>query len=234
LETIDGEGERVVIDIVFDLDNTLVDSSAAYEVALSRVALDSKDSTFLTARTNVKERLGHGNPSSHNRLLYFKELLEIKGQFSPQLLLSMMDKYEAALEAETKRQWESLGRTVLMKHLGAVARLHLLTNENLRTQAIKLRAMDPNLELFRNFTASEDMGVEKPAALEKFVKLRRIDPSKCWMVGDSLEDDCLPAQSLGMRAILTREFSGKSQQAVGFQAVERLEDLKGLFLGANL
>ena len=82
--------------ILFDLDNTLMPSVAAYDHALSK-ALVSDPQAFWDARSQVKARLPKTSPSSHNRALYFKKMQENSGRFLIQESLRLINDYEAEM-----------------------------------------------------------------------------------------------------------------------------------------
>jgi putative hydrolase of the HAD superfamily len=220
--------------LLLDLDNTLVDSEEAYRVSLSAVGIDPAGADYRLARTRVKDRLGGTHVCARNRLLYFKEWAERLSQSSPAGILQVMDRYEKALEAEIVAQWRLLGRDRLLETLTAAGPAAIVTNENTRTQLLKLRGMDPGARFFRWVVTSEEVGVEKPAARLFEEALDRIGcrPRDCVMVGDSLNEDVLPAIRLGMRAVLTREFSREpGDPPAGVPILARLDDLPAVLAG---
>jgi FMN phosphatase YigB (HAD superfamily) len=79
--------------LIFDLDDTLVHASLAYDRALRASGIDPKDAQLGSARLLVKERLGERHPSSHQRLLYFKAWLELRREFSAARLLEVVSRY---------------------------------------------------------------------------------------------------------------------------------------------
>lgn len=213
--------------IVFDLDDTLVPSTLAYAAALTQVAVPPQSAEYLRARAAVKSRLGEHHPSAHNRLLYFKELLGQRGDASPTAVLALMHGYEQALLAQLRAAWLRLGREPLLGALGRTLRLGLLSNENLRTQLLKMTVIDPDGKLFSAFVTSEELGVEKPDRAPFAEVLRRLGvaPEACAMVGDSARADIEPALALGMRAVLTTEFAVPTHVPSGCQVIARLSDL---------
>lgn len=217
--------------LLFDLDDTLVDSRKAYRHSLAAVGIDPDGDAYRAARAAVKARLGDGHVCARNRLLYFKEQAERLSLASPASILQRMDNYERALEAEIGAQWKALGRDRLLNALTAAGPAAIITNENTRTQLIKLRAIDPDARYFRWVVTSEDVGSEKPALrlFEEVLQRIRCSPSDCWMIGDSLRTDVLPALRLGMRAVLTREFVHESEEPpAGVPILARLDDLPAL------
>jgi len=197
--------------ILLDLDDTLVPSSRAYEAALREAGIPGligSRNSYLRARTHVKERLDTGNPSSHNRLLYFLEMMREGGDFSPSRVLKLMTVYEAALEEYLSKQWRQLDRERLMGQIGRDRCLIVVSNETARSQMIKLRVMDPEGRNFTDIVTSEEVGAEKPSlgVFREAIGRTGVSADRCLVVGDSIENDILPARELGCSCVLTREF----------------------------
>ena len=194
--------------LVLDLDDTLYDAEAAYCFALSAIGIDPLDTAFIESRQLIKSRLGMGHVAARNRILYFKQFLEKKGGYSHSAVLSLMETYEEKLCEHISAQWKNLGREELflgrLNHIPKV----VLTNENLRTQMLKLRAIDPKGTIFPHVLTSEEMGVEKPNLSLFASALKKLNCSAvdCLMVGDSLENDVAPALKMGISSALTTEF----------------------------
>lgn len=217
--------------LVFDLDDTLVDSEAAYGAALAEVGLSPDSPDYLAARARVKGRLSPRHVAARNRLLYFKERAEAGGRFGARVVLQEMEAYERALEREVGRQWSALGRPRLFARLRELASLAVATNENARTQLLKLRAVDPDAQLFDWFVTSEELGEEKPSprVLAELLHRTGREASECVVIGDSLDDDVEPALRAGMRAIWTREFVREERRPPrGVEVVDRLDQLPGV------
>ncbi len=214
-----------------DLDGTLIDSERAYAVALSAVDVDPLGDPYLSARAAVKERLTPGNPGARNRILYFKELLLRSGTYSAKKLLEMVEKYEAVLEIEIRNQWQKLERAAFFERIARRFKIVILTNENTRTQTIKMRAIDPHSKFFPAVLTSEELGFEKPhpALFQASLRWAAEPSSACVMIGDDLEADILSAQMVGIGGILTTEFARTAPQTPdGIQTVSRLEQIEGL------
>ncbi len=223
--------------ILFDLDNTLVDSDLAYEKALRAVHLSQDHPGYVDARSVVKERLGEGSPSARSRILYFKAMLEKAGKFSAQSILDLIDEYEVQIQADFKRQWRELKRAKLFSDLSAKnIKMGIITNETARTQLIKLRALDPQSEFFKMIVTSEEVGEEKPSPKIFYEALRRMQTKaeNLLIVGDQLEFDILPALKMGIHAVWTKEFSkaknspGKQDLNSGILQVQALDELWSL------
>ncbi len=218
--------------IIFDLDDTLVNSTKAYSLALSAIGVSPSDSTFQRSRELVKLALGEGHPNARNRLLYLKNFLDLQGRFSPLALLKLMDHYEAVLQDFLRSQWLELRRDTLFDELVSEGyRLVVLTNENLRTQLIKMKAIDPDAKYFERILTSEEVGVEKPnrKMLESILALSGVTNEKAIIVGDSITNDIMPGLELGLRTFLTREFSADSSEEIipgAGTSIAKLDDLR--------
>lgn len=200
--------DRSIRFIFFDLDNTLVHSDLAYAKACRAIQIDPEGDEFLTARRAVKSRLPTGHVVARNRLLYFKEYLSQKNMFSPGHLLQLTETYESAMVKDIEAQWHKLERQTLMESLKKRFCLSIVTNENTRTQLLKISAIDPMAKFFVDLTCSEEVGVEKPdprifhRALEKV----GASPGESLFVGDSWLMDGEPACKLGMQVVISQEF----------------------------
>lgn len=216
--------------LVFDLDDTLVDSELAYEVALNSISLTSRSPGFIEARKQVKMTLGDGHVAARNRWLYFKALQDRKMQFRVSEMISMIGRYEEVLLNSIHQQWIDLRRDILFGELKKEYELAILTNENARMQLLKLAAVDPEGKYFSRIVTSEEVGIEKPAE-EIFRKLFSFFPdhqiSEMTMIGDSWTCDIVPACQLGMNAIWTNEFKRDANEQVK-ESVTSIHDLNDL------
>lgn len=193
--------------LIFDLDDTLVHSDLAYDNALASLGLARHSGDYESGRQIVKRRLPAGHVAGRNRLLYFKAMLEGQGRFSATGTLALMEKYEQALMREFTALWTP-ERDALLRELGRSYRLVLATNENCRTQLIKLQTIDPKGDLFARVVISEEVGEEKPSPVifREILAAAQCPPENCLFIGDSQEADISGAKAHGMRACLTREF----------------------------
>ena len=120
-------------------------------------------------------------------------------------------------------------RKRLLRELSQKFDLYILTNETLRTQLVKIQAIDPKGKYFKGILTSEEAGCEKPSK-EMFLELlkrHRLKASQCYFVGDSVENDMIPAHALGMTPVLTTEFTGlkKGRSPKGMAVISTLEEL---------
>ena len=214
--------------LFLDLDDTIVNSSAAYNHGMHAIGIEPNDLDYLRAREQTKCLLPKLAPQSHSRFLYFKTYLENRGEYTPALHLSMAYEYEAAVLNFLEDNWNFLNRESLFLKLRTLySFIHILTNEMTRIQVHKLRVLDPNFMLFDRVTTSEDVGFEKPdhSIFNHALQVSNVKPSQVIMVGDSFDNDIRPALELGIKPILTTEFSGSTKLERGIAVIKSLEEL---------
>lgn len=186
--------------IIFDLDDTLIDSKAIYSRVYKQLRVGPE---FLSARKRAKKTAGGKNPSQHNRLIYFKQLVMNQRSGSATETLKLMFRYEAALRVEVRRDLSKSEVQGILSKLRKHFRLAIFTNETLRTQLIKIQELDPKGQIFDLILTSEEIGQEKsqPGSYWKILRQLRTRADQCVMVGDSLHQDIQPAKNAGLRAI---------------------------------
>ncbi len=213
--------------LLFDLDDTLIPSTRFYLEA--RTACGLSQDEYDLARDMVKSRLGRQNPASRNRILYFKTMLENRGEFSSGRLLNLCDEYERNLSSLIDRFIQSTQHQSVLRKLAQNHVLCLITNENTRTQMLKLKQIDPRGEIFSIVVTSEEVGQEKPNSkifdevLSKIPKFTQ--SSEIIMIGDDLEADIAPALSRGWRAFWVREFLKPEISLTSSEGVEMIESI---------
>lgn len=218
--------------LLFDLDNTLFHSDAAYEVAVKKSFPTQR--LFTLGRDTVKNRLPKNHVCARNRLLYFKAIFESKRASSPTKILEQMAVYENEIAKYLSRQVKSLKRLSLLKKLSQKYILGVVTNENARTQLIKWKTIDPDGKFFSVFVTSEEVGVEKPNPQifeEAVARLPKGLP--IFFIGDDIEADIIPSLSRGWKTILTTEFIKKLPPSFlfknpNFWVIDSLNDLEKL------
>jgi HAD superfamily hydrolase (TIGR01549 family) len=144
--------------------------------------------------------------------------------------------------AEAQRWWDAVNAIPLSEfniqpYDDAVATLAELRARRYRIAVVTNRTMGasllaPHLDAaglnahIDTLVASGDLGVRKPHALPFTTALGalEVEPSDAMMVGDSYVNDVLPAEMLGMRAVLRYEGSVPAE-AAGRLAIPRLTDL---------
>jgi putative hydrolase of the HAD superfamily len=213
--------------LFLDLDNTILPSKQAYDYAIAELAKDwvskqlGSESDFLTrydkARASVKHQLAH-HSSNRLRLLCFKHILDTKNKGingeDIDLLLWFEERYyfhfgnSLRNKREESSEWIKL--FALLKIIFDKQDVLVLTNENLRTQLMKLKAFFP-AELRFNIITSEEVGIEKPSPDYFRYAMKKVDrkPSDCIMIGDNLIDDIQGANASGISGIHLKAIFGK-------------------------
>ena len=226
--------------IFFDLDDTLIPSSFLYEKAYQKLSLHH-DLLFKKAKESVKNQLPKGHTSAHSRLLYFKKYLELKRKFSAESLLQLNTAYENFFLKSLSLFIENQDLKSQLKTLKKHFHLALITNENCRTQILKVNCIDPKGLLFDKIITSEEVGVEKPKnkifeVLFADIKLESSKFSKKshYLIGDSYENDYLPGLKFGLTPILTTEFKNdllhRKINTSKMKVICSLADFSGRFL----
>ena len=196
-----------VCGLIFDLDDTLIPSTGIYGQAESDSCLDPK--LLSVGRVLTKARLYSGHVAARNRLLYLKAGNDASGTVSASEIIRQMTLYEEALGKLCRKAWVELQRDMLFFGLAKSYKMAVLTNENTRTQLLKLASFSPDDRFFSVIVTSEEMGVEKPDARVFAEVLRRLnfDAGQCLMIGDDPVADLFPARDLGMHTVMTTEFA---------------------------
>lgn len=224
-------GESITIagceTILFDLDDTLIGSERIYHEVYQELGLEP--SVFDKARAAVKQQLGHGHVAARNRMLYFKKYLELRHEFSSSGLLKLSHAYEELLAQKILEELQITKHREVLRTLSQHYTLGIVTNENLRTQMLKLNQLDPNNELFAFVITSEEMGVEKPepAIVERALAMSGAAVDKIVMVGDSINNDLEPFAKKGCQVLGTTQFRNEATKANPYRWIESLEELVG-------
>lgn len=205
--------------IFFDLDDTLIPSSEIYQNSLAKLGLDWMPDLFARAREEVKSQLPNGHVVARNRLLYFKRYLELQGAFSAQLTLDLMTTYERGLFDGVSAYWNSCDRRKDLERLSKNHELAIITNENCRTQLIKISAMHGADRLFSKIWTSEEVGFEKPSMqfFQTALVNSREKNGEVIMIGDSLENDIFPMRELGAHTVWYQEFLPLQNRKNGYE-----------------
>lgn len=227
--------------ILIDLDNTLFHWTpcdreaikAVYEQLRQRVELTFERFVELNwlVRGELKVELANQG-SSHNRVIFFKKIVEsLLGRPDVQLVLDMYETYWATFlqiaqpHPEAHRVLESLSRR------WPVA---MVSNHTTEVQLRKVA----KLEFDRFFTAiitSEEAGVEKPDARIYQTALKRLgaQPGSTVMIGDHPQGDIQGAKNVGLTTIQTVEFAEKIDTPAADHVIESLGDVLGVIDSIN-
>ncbi|XP_066535597.1 N-acylneuraminate-9-phosphatase [Hoplias malabaricus] len=197
--------------LIFDLDNTLVDTAAAGKVAIQKVSELLKSKVDETKINDICGRFLHklfeenfdpsrGQTIDDVRINHWHEALqEVEGVDPIQGLAS--DCYYTW--KTTRLQVLALSPEVLtlLENLRSSYKLLLLTNGDSQTQREKIEVLKCE-KLFSAVLVGGEHSEQKPAAsiFTHCFKLLGVKPEDCIMVGDSLDTDIQGGINAGVRA----------------------------------
>lgn len=206
--------------ILFDLDNTLVDTAGAGKVAIHEVSellkrkLDRANISDICERFIRKLLKESFNPSAGQtidevRINHWHEALQEAGVYPGQDLASEC----YYIWKKTRLQTLSLPPDVLvlLESLKSSFKLLLLTNGDSQTQREKIEAVGCE-DLFDAVVVGGEHAEQKPAA-SIFIhcfELLGVKPQECIMVGDSLDTDIQGGINAGVRATVWINKEGAS------------------------
>ena len=150
--------------VIFDLDNTFYKYQATHDYSINKLfeyqelyeEIEDFLNSYKKAKSQVKSIVGDST-SSHNRILYFKKMLENENK-DPLIALDLEEKYWQIFinKVVINDEIYDLLRELMKQN----AVLHLYTNLDTNTQLMKLKKW--NLNYFNKIITSEDVGCEKP------------------------------------------------------------------------
>lgn len=215
---------------IFDLDDTLYSYRVAHPMAMSvvcqlgceRTGLDNAtfNTAFVKARSLVKGRLGNVG-ASHNRLLYFQNLLEILGEQPVGLALELFDCYwEVLLEKMTLFPGVMQLFEEMKKRDMVIAICSDMTSVIQFRKLIKLGIS----EFIDVVVTSEESGLEKPdeSSFRLCLEKLNVNADECFFVGDSYQKDVLGAMRLDMPVFW---LGGDGTKQSGVQSVSSFANL---------
>ncbi len=226
--------------ILFDLDDTLYAYAPCNAVALRAVfegpaaQLWSNFDDFQGAHDGVRGELARelaGQAASHNRILFFKRMLQqVRSAPNPKLTLEMFDVYWTCFLEHMQPAPEA------HDVLGRLARARPLAIVSNHTTDIQLRKIARlGFETyFRAIVTSEEVGEEKPSAgpFRAALSALGIGPSEALMVGDDPHSDVRGAQGAGLRVVQTNEFRLRSHEpptgSPAEHVIERLGEVEAI------
>jgi putative hydrolase of the HAD superfamily len=203
--------------IVFDLDNTLIDTLVLYrqaesafdtlmseelpelqmtaeEIAQLRLAMDGANARFGWSRYRFPGSLGE----IYMRLSWEKP--ETRGLFNPLILARCVE-----IGGEVFRT-----KAPLMPHaLPVIAALAVSHDLYLYTKGdpyVQQKRM-ADLGVIHMFKDVGITPIKTSETLAAFLKIHHLDPASTWYVGDSMAEDIKPAVENGMRAVLVGKSS---------------------------
>ena len=184
--------------VIFDTDNTLYPYEPAHKAATISVKqkasklLGVKPEIFEDAlsqsRREVKNRLGDV-ASSHSRLLYFQRAIELLGMKTQLLITLDLEQTYWRTFLENCKLFDST--ITFLKHLKELEiKTAIITDLTAQIQFRKIIFF--GLEDYFDFVVtSEESGMDKPNknSFDLALKKLKVNPKKCWMIGDSIKSD---------------------------------------------
>lgn len=214
--------------LLLDLDNTLYDAKYAYSYSIHQLDEEWNRRNYYgnflaeyeNARARVKKNL-KGHSSNRLRILCFKHVFyELDDKLIPEKILEWDNLYfhhftQAIKNCLTRHKVFYKELYELLYRISKKHPILIVTNENIRTQLIKLQLLLPP-HLSVGLLTSEEIGIEKPAKpFFKEALFRTKSKAKdCVMVGDSIEDDIKGAIQSGIKAVHVKNLFGEREHSL--------------------
>lgn len=190
--------------VLLDFDNTLYDyepchaagRKAAGDTAHELLNFDPASFTtfYEKARAEVKARLGAG-AASHNRLLYFKAMLELSGLSSqPLAALQLEQAYWSAYLDTARLHTDVLAFLDDLRIAGIPVAIVTDLTANIQLRKLIVLGLD---KLIDCIVTSEESGHDKPHAASFHLAMDRLGlahDTPTWMIGDSIKLDLAGAK----------------------------------------
>lgn len=194
---------------ILDLDNTLYDYNAPHQKAMQQVLgsfsdefgieRDMVEKSFKLARKKTHDDLLN-TAASHNRLLYFQEMLELNGIKSLDYGLKYYNLYwDTFLQ---KMELFQAARIFLERIKKAGKGVCLLTDLTAHIQYRKIEKL--GIAAYLDFiVTSEEVGVEKPSPkmFQKALLKLNCKNNEAIMIGDNWGKDILGAAAMDIKSI---------------------------------
>lgn len=230
--------------ILFDLDNTLIDTAGAGRIAIQKVCDFLKSSLgHEESISNICQRFAHKLLNESFDRCCGKTIDDVRIEHWQQAIRESegVDRGRQ-LAAECYRIWKGTRLELLtfapavltmLEELRKTHRLILLTNGDSQTQREKIKAVGPAVELFSALVVGGEHPEQKPAAsiFTHCFRLLGVQPQDCIMVGDSLETDIQGGINAGVRATVWINPSGKLPPAGSIRpdyTIPTVLDLRGV------
>ncbi len=184
--------------VLFDTDNTLYPYRPAHDAAMKAVRIKASrlfgidpekfDQAFYAARDSTKERLRH-TASSHSRLLYFQQMLEIIGLGSQVLLALDLEQTYWRTFLSNARLFEGVKDFLDDLRIAGIPTA-IVTDLTAQIQFRKIVYFGLD-HYFDYIVTSEEAGFDKPHAAPFEIAVAKMRPQgTCiWMIGDNPEND---------------------------------------------
>lgn len=190
--------------VMFDTDNTLYPYDPAHRAAMRAVrdksarlfAIDEErfDHAFGTARSVIKQRLGN-TASSHSRLLYFQQMLEIIGLGSQVLLALDLEQTYWRTFLSNAHLFDGVKDFLDDLRIAGIPTA-VVTDLTSQIQFRKIVYFELD-RYFDHIVTSEEAGFDKPHAAPFEIAVAKLQPAgTClWMIGDSAHCDVAGART---------------------------------------
>ena len=137
-------------------------------------------------------------------------MLEMQKSYNPDRLLELSKKYELSLELLIKNYWSGQKRSRLLTPLKSKCNLSVYSHANSRLQTVKLRAIDPQNELFDYALSSEDIFEDSTFTKGLKFSLQLFHTqAKDTLYISSNADHITTAKSLGINTLQSLEFTNE-------------------------
>tara|TARA_B110000503_G_scaffold125485_1_gene193103 strand:+ start:8049 stop:8768 length:720 start_codon:yes stop_codon:yes gene_type:complete len=198
--------------VIFDLDDTLYSYELCHDLALKKVQFKLKNEfgvsenkfiqLYSQANKEVKYNLGRVS-SSHNKFLYFKNILEKIG-FKPYVYSAL-----AIEELYWQTFFDNIEPFKGLKELFETLRLlniksGIITNFSAYHQFKKVVYLGIE-DYIDHIISSEELGCEKPQPklFKDMIEILDVSFGEIWMVGNSVKEDIEPAkETIGAKTFL--------------------------------
>ena len=220
--------------ILIDLDNTLYDYKKAHNTALKNVLiyLETKflikqnqlAKSYLNARATIAKNLKY-TAASHNRILYFQNMLESFHIYSSQETIKIYNLY-----------WKVFLKNMPL-HNGVVhflekikkKKIFIITNLTAHIQHRKITTL--GIQKYINYlVTSEEAGVEKPNSKIFLMALQKLNmnTNDVCMIGDNFKKDINGASQLNITSFWLHSYDKlklTKKNIYIFQEFKNLENL---------
>ena len=211
--------------LLLDLDNTLIYSKKADHYAIKKITqyyklfqFNSQNefiNLYQKSREKIKKVLSN-KPENRLRLLYFKEICEIKfNQTDINWITKINDFYLYYFKdylKKNKAHYKTEYNTVfsLLEKIQKKTKIYFITNGILEIQLLKLKTILPK-KIKYNLICSQEVGYEKPNKEIFHIALKNSkNNEKNIMIGDSYEDDVESSFHLNFQSIYLLDIFSKN------------------------
>lgn len=202
--------------VIFDIDNTLYDYDYAHSKALEKVIKYFEENFYISPRRFIELYAEHrvliksqldGTAASHNKLFYFKSIIEFLGDNPINHLETLEKVYWSTFHSSIKVHTWVYDVFDFLKSKNI--KIGLCTDFMLMNQIEKIRLLQLS-NYIDGIVSSEEVGHDKPHSLvyEKIVKLLAVELNEVLFIGDDYHKDYLKPSEIGMKALHYKEGDG--------------------------